>query len=522
MVVVLVLGIASLCAWRTSQPTLHGDGPTGNRGLEGHSNLRPHLPVLLARIVHVDFHAATCALTERSYELDQATVLVGLMAGALVMLIAFAVFWRHRADAVVGLGAYLFVVTLPALAGSYGHYDSYGEGVLAQLLWWGLFFLWLRRATAWPGVLLLTSMALAISLHPIHLVLVAYVFYYVLYTWVLLPRVTNPRQRAVLAVLFAVGLAAASFLRVDNNSLTSPMTKPDLSFYIAGYIFRFLHMRVMAFLLTALPATILFLYTVAESRDSLFGSARAGVSTCATVFLNSFLLMLTLGMDCGIADEFLYGLMGTIALASSLLLFLQVVQGERRRVLVYFAVLSLFLQIPRLAVNSGDRNWDRFRGLFPEDQCLRNIRLSPYLNLGLITPIDRPEDRQRKLVAFADGTDTKVEIWEQYRINNLMFLTAWYYEFGERMEGRRRLRQVLENEPRALRELWMDSVAYTHRYSNTAYRLIREDSEVLLRKTIEEDTIPETYSVHMLLWEYLMALKMGAVPASRFGEGDGP
>lgn len=474
------LACMSFFVWRTPYPTLHGDGPAGYHALDGWANLRPALPQSFARMDRWALDAPTCDPIHRDLTLDRATIRMVVVFGALAVLCALMFLRSIEQDPVVRLGLFLLVVSAPAMAGGYGHYDGYTESVFFQLLWWGALCLSARGGGTPRGgpALLIVLALLAFSVHPLNLILVAYTGYLL---WFQRRGIRlGDRARSVAGVGFAVLLGLAPLL-MANNALTTRQTTVPLGLYLTPYLWRFLHLKLSSFLLAAFPAAVAFISLCVITRTRPMSSPDPLTHLAGVAFLNVFILMFTLGMDLGVADEFLYGLPGTAALGSVVILSRRVADRMETRTVLFFGLLSLYLFVPKVWVNAGPRCVDRFGDLYPQDQCLHNVRISPYLHLALSLPVDRAEDRSRCLAILMEGVNTPIPYWRRYSPKVRGFYVAWAYAFGRTDAGRDALKRILTDQPQLAPSLWVDGVAYTDRYAPDVAARIRRDSRRLLQ-----------------------------------------
>jgi hypothetical protein len=481
---VLAVFLVSLILFRTSQPTLHGDGESGYLAGHGHLNLREEIPEALAVYNPFDFQTPTCSLTDRVYELDQAAVLAGLLFGGLIGLSALVFLRRFVADPLARIGAFVLILAAPGVGGAYGHFDGYAECLYFQLAWWGALIAGFKLGFNRKVVTVLALLTVvAMWIHPLHLLLAIFAAYGCFLARVIAPRLKSPAGQRVLTVAAALVLALLPLLQ-QGNAFSNKTTRVPWEVYVSPFFWTFIHLKASSLLLGGLPALMAAFWFAVLSPWKVFSGDGAIPHIAALALLTTCGLVFFVELDMGIADEFLYGLLGAMVLGALLLAVLCQAPPAAARNLAYFAILSVFLQGPRVFVSAGDLCWERFRKLYPDDKCLHHLHLTPFIHLGFTTPIDRPEDRQRRLAALLDGADTEHRTWKDRKTYNLIVFTAWAYEFGERDQGKKALTRMLGEDPESVPMLWEKGFAYTHRYSNTAYQALRNDSRSVLQSIV--------------------------------------
>jgi hypothetical protein len=131
-------------------------------------------------------------------------------------------------------------------------------------------------------------------------------------------------------------------------------------------------------------------------------------------------------------------------------------------------------------VHSNSLLLERHLKLLPYDRSSTTYQaFSPYLKLGLGAPLDTPENRRYKLEIFKAGATTTIPDWQQFRGLNMMYYTAWCFEFGLNEEGARYLLQMF-NQPEALQDLWHSGTRFTIWNENKAYKRIRQTSRRII------------------------------------------
>jgi hypothetical protein len=182
----------------------------------------------------------------------------------------------------------------------------------------------------------------------------------------------------------------------------------------------------------------------------------------------------------GMNDETALAPAGMIALGSAGLLFLRGGITRSHVGILFVGILSLALQVPRLALYTSTRFIEHYEKLYPYDRCGFNNQMSPYVHLGLMLHPYDEYSREARLRVFREGANTTLPYWSQFRLSNLMYYTAWCYEYGQYDEGRAALRIMLRVAPGNVPYLVSPGTMYTNRHKNQAHLRIRPEIKALL------------------------------------------
>lgn len=208
---------------------------------------------------------------------------------------------------------------------------------------------------------------------------------------------------------------------------------------------------------------------VEHRRHAMFRTALVAFGGASACF---FAMAFTLGA----VDQFNYQHLLFFAMAPFLLMLSRL--GLSRQAVAAVVVCQAALLIPMVAVHSSVRTIARAEALYPIDPCRHNRVMSWQTHLGLCLGDnlqDDPAIRKAVLRAFANGARHAMP--EGFRGGNLVYHTAFLYHFGEFERGRAQLRQILGQNPEAVkwflgerpsfiycnrRRLWDDICQFLH------------------------------------------------------------
>jgi hypothetical protein len=157
--------------------------------------------------------------------------------------------------------------------------------------------------------------------------------------------------------------------------------------------------------------------------------------------------------------------------------------GSNARLIACCAVLGAFCFVPTVYVHSTRLSYERLSRIVPDDTTAWWSRdMSPYVFMGLWTPVDTEDDRQSRLDMFRKGFSSPRSEWDEFRTLNLLYYIAWCFEFGKVRDGTSELVKVF-GQPGIVRDLWTNGTRFTDRHENKAYRRIRDAS----RRIIDEN-----------------------------------
>jgi hypothetical protein len=390
-----------------------------------------------------------------------------------------------RREPWTALGIGVFLLANPTLASTYGHFDSYTATVATSAAFW-LALNAFDRSASWRegfvrGAVTVLLLALAVWTNPINVLLVCVL---ALYLGVAVVR----RYRPALApdwVLWmgpavgALGIALALLFKFPDYILHPKVVDGYLPLQgdVVGW---FLHSKAMDYLCVALPGCLLFVWLVCCAKN---GRPRWNALASGSIFaiLAALFCSYTLPFRQGINDEFARCGIGMLTIGPALTLFIAWTEGPQRRAMVSFAILAVFLYVPRIGVYGSSRYIERMRALYPFDRCAHNSQMSSYVHLGLILPMDSAYARQARLAVFAEGAERPLPYWQNHRLLNLLYYTAWCYEFNEDQRGMKGLQALLQSAPGNLPAVLGPGAMFTGRDGhNNAFRKIRRDAKLLL------------------------------------------
>lgn len=486
----LLLLLILLAAWRTTYPSIHGDGENGAPGHASWAQLRDldptdserrlsaHLSRTLAGLFpHPPAWTCHVGMPERSnpfptfdqfrrsrQKASDTWILLVLSAGALLALTISIAASRLPAPGTDRLGLALFLLFSPPMLNFFGHFDSYWLSVLLVLAWSACLHRAASSSRLWTWLAVAAALA-ATAAHP---------------ALILLPMLTclhlileHLDRRQVGHDLLRPALLAGGILGL-LPLLVPGAHAAEWAALRPGLLARFIAERAMLISATALPALLLAALVLHRARRALRKPSPLA-ATAVAALLAALLSGFTLNYTLGPLDELnIAAVQGTLALAAAWLLWRLFPPGDRA--ILCIGLLSLLWFLPRAYVYSGENIIRHFRVLQPLSVCDNNRSVSPTLLLALRCPPDTPRNQQHLLDLLHEGAAAPAPLWTGFRPLNLSYEAAWSYEFGRLDHGRDLLHWHLAYSPTAAAVLWLDGARLTSRHENRAAPLIRRDS----------------------------------------------
>ena len=452
--------VASFHFFQTPYPGLNGD----------------HYLILTYRLRSL----ITCVVNQcffRGLVLDRAIVWTEALFGVVYIATAIAWTWRVVQDPWTRVAFAGFLLFVPQLLTAYGHIDGYTSALPTQFLWWAA--LWevdRRSGTAGfrRGVeLLVYASLLAWYASPLHILLVGLGGFYLVNRWMGKGFPLRAASAGFLWLLpaIALGVAIISFpvvARIMHYPQVYQHAEPMDWIYCKWFV----HSCSMNFLAICMPGAVLLAWL--WLRKAPWREPRCALTNTAMLgMLTALLCRFSLPFSQGINDEFSSGAVGFSFICGSLVLFLKWVPSSSGNALMMVTIFAIYLHVPKVLVYASDRYLERYRSLYPHDRCHPNNVGSPYLNLFLMFPKEQSELR---LGVLREGYETHIEHWKPFRIRNLVWHTAWCYEYGQIEKGREALSRLIEEDPVQPAGLFSKTTFETRQ----AGALIRRDVKPLL------------------------------------------
>jgi hypothetical protein len=474
------LSIVSFVILRTTYPTLIGDGLPPAKGFILHVDMIPRLQGLFclklsSLIPHgVDFAYHRSMLFDNQL-MSNSTFIVTLVFAIATVVSLLAMVQRVGVlpnSEKVGLLT-LLVCSAPMLNG-YGDFANYAVPVFVILLWFICLWRLQKNPTSWrlyaavPFLFVLCVLSHP-ALWPLPMLLL------------MMMGLVFLRSRQIIIPLWlinagAVGLGCAPLILLRSRADPYLATlRFDDTFGLH------LHTRLLCCLEVSLPALILAGFVVWRNRETLKQPTPIQATTFV-ILISSLFLFFTSQIEMAICTNLQYGLYGAMIYGSAIVLYLTTRKDPRP--LFYSAILGCFLFVPAAYVHSNSLLLERQLALLPYDRSSTTYQAwGPYLKMGLGAPIDTPENRRHKLDIFKAGATTTIPDWQKFRGLNMIYFTAWCFEFGEYEEGNQCLVQLFD-QPQALQALWQKGTQFTIWNENKAYKRIRQASRKIIRESL--------------------------------------
>lgn len=520
--IILVLSVVlviSFLLFRVRYPSLFEDGEIGglptDMQLGGkigtHTRLVDLLTMKLFRLLPTWVDLDTpFVLLFRNFELNSAWTVVTVGFGVLSVMLLCAIVIRSRLiSATERVWMWVLLACSCPMLNAFGFYDSY----ICVVFLLAMFFVgaWMIAAEprSWKGY------ALSLAMFPLDFVSHEYL-------WATLPYLIGlggliilekKRFRVSSWVLLLCGVVAGLAPLASTYALNRELLHMVYSYRLGLY----LTTQTMACLLVSLPALLLIVGLLVKNPE--ITQRPSPIQGMSIVVLVSNVMVFGFPILAPSPPIMIhnYGVYGAAIYGCSVLFYLSTIKsqtggtlgiasrvespaslsagespltqiGPRRRewnmrLLTCCAVLGAFTFVPSVYVHSTRICYERAVSIVPDDTTARWSRdMSPYVSLGLFTPVDTEEDRLARLALFRQGFMSPRPEWESFRALNMLYYIAWSFEFGKTEEGTRELVRVF-GQPGIVRDLWMNGTRFTDRYENKAYRRIRDVS----RRIIDEN-----------------------------------
>ena len=401
---------------------------------------------------------------------NTAVIVTLLFAIATVVLLLFTV---HRMRALLNgekVGLFVLLLCSSPLLNGYGDFANYMVPVFVMSLWFVCLWLLHESPTSWRIYAILPLLfVLCLLSHPSLWTLPGLLLMMLGLIFLKSRRIVVPLW---ITNVCAVGLGCAPLILLRSRADPYLVTlRFDDTFGLHIYT------RLLCCLEVSLPALILGGLVVWRNRGPL--KHPTPIQTMAFVMLvSSILLFFTSQIEMAICTVLQYAQFGAMIYGSAVLLYLSTRKDPRP--LFYSAILGCFLFAPAAYVHSGPLLLERHLALLPYDRSSTTYQVwGPYLKLGLGAPLDTPANRRYKLDIFKTGATTTIPDWQQFHGLNMLYYTAWCFEFGEAEEGTPYLLQMFD-QPQALQDLWHSGTRFTIWNENKAYKRIRQASRKII------------------------------------------
>ncbi|MFH0908469.1 MAG: hypothetical protein V1929_06885 [bacterium] len=489
MIFVGLVLTTSLMVFRTRFPVMQGDGFRGGWTLEGSGmgehwwdveRLQSFLAYGLCKVVpdHIRFVYFDCGFSENLHR-DNVWILLTLLSGVFTIWFITTLLFRSRLDGRSSIGLQVTLLCSAPFLNAYGHFDSYIIPVVMTMLWLScLFAAHQGHRAAWFA--LAPILMCGIWAHPILGWLLGHTVFFA--AFVLL----HARGRFVHpAALLILGLAY-SFLPLLAGRANLDLIRSSNT----GILPWLLHERVMSGLQVSLPALWLAVPVLWANRRTL--RKPNPIQALAIVLLVSTVsLCFTLWLGYGLKDEFIYSIMGTLILGAAVFLYLGLPHSPR--LMLYIAVLSAYLFVPRMIVYSNENIIERFGAHFRRDRCESNRICSPYRVYAVCLPVETKAFRDQRLAILKEGFENPVPQASDLAEECRAFHAAWCFEFGYWPEARDQLEHLLlSHSPYVWRLFEINGPFYTSKYLNRAGSM----SRVFARRLVEGGRLRELPEDH--------------------------
>jgi hypothetical protein len=516
--------VVSFVVFRVKYPSLFADGEIGGQPTDmqlpstldkvgEQLRLPNYLCMKLFRVLP-DWVNLDCPFVFlfRNYELNNAWLVVTFGFGVLlVVLLVTAILTQRAISGAERLWLWMFLACSCPMLNAYGFYDSYIHVIFFMAAFFVGAWMIADNPASWKGY------AFFVGLLP-------FSFFTHQYLWATLPYICglggliflDRKGVKVPFMLLVVCGVVAGCAPLASYALTGKLLSRVYSYHLGQYLLT----QGMTCILVSLPALLLAGGLLVKDAGIIRNPSPIQGMAVVVLIANITVFVFPVLAPSPPTMIHNYGAYGSAIYGCAVLLYLSSVRqrkeeddgcatrGERVagptsqhetvlfwegrirrdgkvRLLAFCAVFGVFTFVPTVYVHSTRLCYERFVRIVPNDITSWWSRdMSPYVCLGLWTPVDSEQDRQARLDLFRQGFSAPRPEWEDFRALNLIYYIAWCFEFGKTQEGTRELVKVFGQQG-IVRDLWMNGTRFTDRYDNKAYRRIRDVSRKIITENLK-------------------------------------
>lgn len=336
------------------------------------------------------------------------------------------------------LDLFLIIATAPFIFNFFGNTDSYAFTLCMTFTFFiACMKVWNMQTLKFWNIALLGILWLCLSaLHPLQLFggfPMAMLFTRYLKQFERFKNIPSMLFASIYAILFFI--AVKSSRDFGNTWFYADYSNRDLTPIFSATTFT--HWLNMMFLPIIPIAILVYQLDKDEFKQnmSLFGLK-------SIVF---FALGFTLGSD----DQFNYQQLFFYFLIPWLLSLSKRTMNMKHAFMVVVCHLSLL--VPMIGVNASTANIERAETLYPLDECRHNKIMSWQTHLALIFSDNfQNDERIHAAVLRVFDNGAKHAMPEYFRPGNLIYQTAFMYQYGRFTQGKRQLYELLESMPNSI------------------------------------------------------------------------
>lgn len=485
--------IISFLIFRTSCPSLLNEGETGARPYNGwitwqnfpdagSGRLQDVINLSISKIAPetIKFKYSH-SIRFDNYPINNASIVKNLLFGILIVLNVTLASFKTSLQTSTRVAIQIFLLSSFAMMNAYGHFRSFIVSIFCILMWF-LALVNLDKDTSLKRsyALLVVSLFFACWAHPFLVTLVIYSSGYMVLLFFQRKNVMVHR-----ALILIAGLAIGF---IPLLSSLNPLFKPPIEFTSLTdrvvFDFSYLCKSANACFESSLPAIILAVFIFLRQREALKKPSPLQLISIV-MLVSNVVVFFTSDLESAMAANLASSMFGAMIYGSVIILFYTLKPDPRP--LLYAAILGLYIFVPTIYIHTNTLAADRMLKIYPMDKTAPvHYGQSPYVKLGLSTPIYTKQEQENRLCVFRAGFTNDIPEWQKFKTLNLLYYIAWCFEFGEIGEGSQWLIKVF-NEPSILQDLWRNGTRFTDRGENLAYRRIRDVSRQIINANIQRD-----------------------------------
>lgn len=358
------------------------------------------------------------------------TSVYSCIVGAIFVAIAFFSLRKKS-------GLFPMLVTCPFVFNFFGNIDAYSFSLVVGLVFLVVCIPFAKGKLVKFRHLLMLILLWGIGMwtHPFHAFdgfIIAVFFTRWIKQWKLFSKIEDFILPGIFGIIFLIAVKLSPW---GNTWFAWDFGKPPPTFSIDTFT-HYLNMLL-------LPSVPWIVVSFLNRRDD--GTFKVTFA----MFLSASLVFWGMAFTLGVVDQFNYYHLLFFFLMPWVLLIAKHPLPLKSSFCVF--ICNLCLLVPMVAVHSSKNTIHRAQALYPIDPCHHNRVMSWQTHLGLCLGDNFQENKAIKtacLHTFMDGARNAYP--DMFRTGNYIYHTAFLYHFGDFLQGKRQLEELIAKNPQVL------------------------------------------------------------------------
>jgi hypothetical protein len=419
-----------------------------------------------------------------------------------IMYLAFSLFLSVKLlekfwDRLNGL---LFLSSQPVILNYIGYYDSYGDFFLFSSLFIGMVYLFSRERKWFYLLLALVFLGFAGWSHERYYALLVYPLGGLFFLG--MERIQkNSEGSGYVSVFVMSSLILAGMFAAYLFSFQCPHHPVQHHFgfmfkQIAqydGYFSSLYHplLLIVSFLFSYIFLVIAIFIT---NRSNFFRELKWRSSAVLYIslglFLSYYLVQVCMPMATYEVLDFVCqsGCLGGLIIIPA---FIFLVETKWKRWIYCLIALNLFITVPTLVIHSQGGVEKRLLATLEGERSISAWELSPYVPVGLHFKDEGAVNLCKE--TFTMGANQKNKPFDVFRYENMVYLIAWEYEWGQFDEARKNMERLLRESPKTAIRLISPNAGFSNRKYYVHNSLQRVNDLIDLSDKLYKDTENPAY-----------------------------